>query len=296
MIENPSVKLNVSRSPHLQIEASDEDRQKILKTLTNFVLNSDLLDESFQLDRLPFHFLLDASIPEHVGLGSGTQLALAIGRSLQLLRDDSSKDMRDLARQVGRGLRSGIGLHGFALGGFLIDAGKVSDSLPASLKTRMDFPPAWRFVLIRPVCTQGLSGKQEWNSFQTANSIPLEEWNRLYTLLTQNMIESLSEQDFPYFSDSLFQYNLKIGSYFAPFQSGEVVHPQMKDLFETIQETGIRGVGQSSWGPTLFALCDSQCMAELLINELKQWAGFSERFHLEIAKPLNHGATIHCES
>ena len=62
---------------------------------------------------------------EHVGLGVGTQLCLAVARAVLLagrrVTDSRSSSSRDWTR---RGLRSGIGLHGFEHGGLIVDGGR----------------------------------------------------------------------------------------------------------------------------------------------------------------------------
>ncbi len=61
-------------------------------------------------------------IPQHVGLGSGTQLALAIGLGLAMVCGIDA-NVWDVASAMGRGRRSGIGTAAFQTGGFVVDAG-----------------------------------------------------------------------------------------------------------------------------------------------------------------------------
>src|SRR5262249_26242564 len=49
--------------------------------------------------------------PPHSGLGAGTQLALAISRAVAMVSGAGPMDAASLAALVGRGLRSGIGIH-----------------------------------------------------------------------------------------------------------------------------------------------------------------------------------------
>ncbi|MFN9342027.1 MAG: hypothetical protein ACK6DB_05460, partial [Planctomycetota bacterium] len=74
--------------------------------------------------------------PEHVGLGSGTQLALAVGVGLQLfLHTESDRvthlvnrvtefDILDVATKLDRAGRTVIGTRGFQLGGMVVDWGR----------------------------------------------------------------------------------------------------------------------------------------------------------------------------
>src|SRR5262245_5116725 len=61
--------------------------------------------------------------PEHVGLGVGTQLALAVARGVAALRGLDGLSAEQLAARVGRGGRSAVGGHGFARGGVPLDGG-----------------------------------------------------------------------------------------------------------------------------------------------------------------------------
>ena len=96
--------------------------------------------------REPLHLHLNHVIPAHAGLGSGTQLALAVGRAFAALVDAPLASM-EIARITGRGLRSGVGIAGFDAGGLLLDGGPRADGGPAPLLSRLALPAQWRVVL-----------------------------------------------------------------------------------------------------------------------------------------------------
>src|SRR3954469_10658191 len=73
------------------------------------------------------HLVIQRAIPSHSGLGSGTQLALAVGRALSELYRVSAGVM-ELARATGRGRRSAIGTWAFELGGFIVEGGRRPES------------------------------------------------------------------------------------------------------------------------------------------------------------------------
>src|SRR5262249_16740142 len=60
----------------------------------------------------PHRLVIVKAPPEHAGLGSGTQLGLAVGRALAAAHG-LDIDAIELARRVGRGKRSALGIHGF---------------------------------------------------------------------------------------------------------------------------------------------------------------------------------------
>ena len=63
------------------------------------------------------------TFPSHAGLGSGTQLALAVARALAEVHRVPT-DARGLARSVGRAPRSAIGTWTFAGGGLVLEGGR----------------------------------------------------------------------------------------------------------------------------------------------------------------------------
>src|SRR5262249_40847438 len=107
--------------------------------------------------------------PQHVGLGVGTQLGLAVGTAVAALLG-RSPDTEGIARILGRGRRSGIGLHGFHRGGFLVDGGKGPTGDLAPVVFRHDFPADWRILLVTPNLGPGLSGPPETAAFARLGS------------------------------------------------------------------------------------------------------------------------------
>src|SRR5213076_1599219 len=98
----------------------------------------------------PCRIHISASIPEHAGLGSGTQVALSIAAGLSALCGLPSQTPQELALSVSRGLRSAVGTYGFVFGGLIVEQGKLSDEPISPLDCRIDLPDDWRFVLLRP--------------------------------------------------------------------------------------------------------------------------------------------------
>ncbi len=117
-------------------------------------------------DLPPQHLIIEEAPAEHIGLGVGTQLGLAVGRALALAWG-YDLDASDLARRVGRGLRSALGVYGFAHGGFLVESGKRcgQEETLAPLAIRRSFPSEWRVVLVTPHEAPGLHGAAEREAF-----------------------------------------------------------------------------------------------------------------------------------
>ena len=87
------------------------------------------------------------AVPAHAGLGSGTQLALAVAsglRTLHRLPEDIHGDMAALQR----GARSGIGIGAFGGGGLVVDGGRGAQTKVPPIVARSFFPEHWRVIVL----------------------------------------------------------------------------------------------------------------------------------------------------
>ncbi len=237
------------------------------------------------------------SAPEHVGLGTGTQLALAIGQGLARLWG-LSPGLETLARLTGRGLRSGLGAYGFQRGGFLVEAGKVGvpplggflhpeDRLKAELQPgetlsplaiRLDFPEAWRVLLLVPHGQQGLHGSQERQVFARLLGGEQEGETSLNTdalcrLVLLGMVPALQALDADAFGEALYDFDQRVGEAFAAVQGGTYSSPWTARWVDWLRREGVRGAGQSSWGPTVFGVTADPERADRLAQRLAEQAG-----------------------
>jgi beta-ribofuranosylaminobenzene 5'-phosphate synthase len=107
------------------------------------------------------HLRVVEAIPPHVGLGSGTKLALAVAQALAAVHG-RTVDAPALAQAAGRAARSAVGTWTFALGGLVVEGGVRADADgPAPLLMRHAVPDEWRIVLVVPEAEPGLSGVAE---------------------------------------------------------------------------------------------------------------------------------------
>ena len=111
------------------------------------------------------HLRVVEAIPQHVGLGSGTKLALAVAQALATL-EGRDVDAPGLAEAAGRAARSAVGMWTFALGGLVVEGGhRPGVERPAPLLARHPMPAEWRAVLVVPAAAPGLSGAAEEHAF-----------------------------------------------------------------------------------------------------------------------------------
>ena len=107
----------------------------------------------------------------------------------------------------------------------------------------------------------------------------------------ERLVPAAATADFSAFAVSLYRYGYVAGQLFAARQGGPYHGPILTDLVEQIRGWGYAGVGQSSWGPTLFVATASDAEATALVARLRE-QDFSPRLHLDIAPPCNQGARI----
>ncbi len=233
------------------------------------------------------------SIPRHVGLGSTTQLLLALGAAASRLYE-RHLSIRRIALLLGRGTVSGIGVAGFEAGGFIIDSGRrlAGGKLrhPRSVHEiprvtlRVWFPEDWRFIVLIERGKRGLRESEE--SMLLTPKSPLPEFNRALRLLVfRVMLPSLIRRDVRGFGSALTRLQQLVGRYFSPYQDGVFVS---QEAVEALGEAGCYGVGQSSWGPATYGLATLDSLAKIL-GRLRDLIDLGN-YIVVVAKARNRGA------
>jgi beta-ribofuranosylaminobenzene 5'-phosphate synthase len=211
---------------------------------------------------------LRSCYPSHTGLGSGSQLALATAKAVCGLYD-REMTVRELAQLTGRGGTSGIGTAAFGTGGFIIDGGhrfgkgaektgfapsSASKGIrPAAVTVRHDFPDDWQVLLAIPDVQKGASGGREADIFRTCCPVPLEEVRALTHEVLVRMLPGLAEHDLDLFGSAVNNIqNLGFKKVEHSLQPKEIA-----GLLEAMRQAGAAGAGMSSFGPALFAFCDT---------------------------------------
>ncbi len=239
-------------------------------------------------ERPPCRFVVEECPPEHVGLGTGTQLALAVGRCLAALWG-LEVPAGELARHAGRGLRSALGVHGFDRGGFLVEAGRSASGTLGPLVARVPFPPDWRVVLARPAGAVGVHGSAERAALERLTA-PAASADALSRLALLGMLPALAEGDLDAFGEALFDFNARAGEAFAPFQAGAYASPAAAGLVAWLRARGVRGVGQTSWGPTVCAVVAGEAEAQALARDVRAELGGAGE--VLVTGPANRGAVL----
>lgn len=230
---------------------------------------------------------IQQDIPLHSGLGTGTQLTLALAAGCRVLSGQGiSRDITGIARQFGRSRRSAIGTMGFASGGFLVDYGRTEDRVE-----RLTFPECWRFVLIRPRQFAGLSGETEETFFGDRKPLDREMLAKLVHQIENNILPAIESQNFSQFTTALQIYGDLAGADFAEEQGGLFSSPVIRTVLENLKPITEFTAVQSSWGPTVCLPAESETEAEQLVSHLRSIVD-ENSVDLLITTARNQGASI----
>jgi beta-RFAP synthase len=162
------------------------------------------------------------------------------------------------ARAVGRGRRSAIGTWTFALGGFIVEGGRRPGSPQlAPLLARYELPESWRCVVAVPDGGPGLSGEAEAAAFDQLPAPAEREVERVAHLVLMQLLPALVEGELESFGAALTDVQRLTGAWFAPQQGGVFAPGPSALLVRRMAEWGAAGVGQSSWGPSVYGLAGS---------------------------------------
>lgn len=265
-LSSPKQVVTASMSGCLQVSGESNARSSIIA--------QQLLEKLGIKTSVRLH--IEQHIPEHAGLGSGTQLALAIGSAIGQLYQLNLTTTK-IAELTGRGARSGIGIAAFDYGGLLIDGGRVSNLTTVAnhskkvppLLARYDFPDHWCILLILDHHQVGVHGADERQAF---NQLPEFSENLAAHLCRHVLMQAmpaLIEQDLSAFGQAIQTLQSHVGDYFSLAQGGRYASRKVTSVLDYLQTQGVACFGQSSWGPTGFAVFENRLAAEKQMQQLK---------------------------
>ena len=280
-LEQPSTRILLRRA--VNTNASGPDCERALRYAQTLLDGYDLTDG--------VEIVVEDTIPAHAGLGSGTQLALAVGSGIARLFA-LPLDTRAIGERLARGARSGIGIGAFAQGGFLVDGGRGNKPQAPPIIARLPMPKAWRILLIFDHQQQGMHGQAEQQAFTQLSGSSEADANQLARLLMMQALPALAEADIDNFGQAITCIQQRVGNHFAAAQGGRFSSPIVANVLSWLTQQGVAGVGQSSWGPTGFALCADQATAQqLLIEAQHRWHDHTQ-LEFYLAAPRNQPAHI----
>lgn len=259
-LDEPSVVLEAERSENLIVVGESEDAERARAA-------AQAVRERLSLGGA--RLSIRGGYKLHVGLGGGTQLGIAAGKAVSELYSRSAT-AREIASIINRGGTSGIGTAAFDMGGFIIDGGhsfgpgkEKADFRPSSASkgvrpppvvARHDFPSDWKIILAIPDIPKGAHGKREVDIFREYCPVPLSDVHELCYQVMVRMMPSLVEADLDEFGAAINRVQ-ELG-----FKKVEVMlqHPLVRTLMNEMREAGAACAGLSSFGPTVYAIADTQ--------------------------------------
>ena len=235
---------------------------------------------------------IEGEAPAHQGLGAGSQLALAVSVAVCRLHGIHAAP-RQIAELLDRGAQSGIGVAVFEQGGFVVDGGRGTTSAPPPLVSRMAFPAHWRVILVLDSAPRTLPVLTEQDLMRKLPPFPPALADRLCRELLMRALPAVAEEDFENFARAIGEIQRCVGDYFAPLQGGRFTSPQVAAVLERFEAMGATCVGQSAWGPTGFAIVDSETFAHILVRDAREvFGGHLGACQMHIMTARNEGARV----
>jgi len=212
---------------------------------------------------------IERALPRHAGLGSGTQLALAVARAIAELHG-LPKETAALARAVGRAQRSAVGTWTFDGGGLVVEGGRRADTNGVGpLIARITFPSSWRCVVAVPRQPPAISGKDEAAALAALPRPPERDVEQVAHLVVMALLPALADGDLAGFGRALTTIQTITGRWFAPVQGGTFARGPSEELVRRMAEHGAPGVGQSSWGPAVYGIVDGENAGVRLADDIR---------------------------
>ncbi|MCX8172913.1 MAG: beta-ribofuranosylaminobenzene 5'-phosphate synthase [Archaeoglobaceae archaeon] len=276
--------------PFVEIEAFESDEVLVkgrAQNLDRFLSTAKKLKDYFGKG---IEIIVKSDYQSHVGLGSGTQIALAIGKAFSMLYNPKLT-VREIAEIVGRGGTSGIGVAVFEFGGFIVDGGhsikEKKDFLPSSaskarppkIVSRLEFPH-WNVIVLIPKL-KGAYGSSEVDFFKKSCPIPLEDVREICHLVLMKMLPAVAEEDLESFLEAVKRIQ-NLGFKKAEIERYGKIIREFLNLFPA---------GMSSTGPSVFTVVDGnpKPLAKEMVSYFKEFELECEEI---ITKGRNRGAEV----
>ena len=281
----PTLLLEARAAPAGTLDAEGDDAARVAEFARRFL--------AFHALRGGARFVVRRAIPPHSGLGSGTQLALAVARALAELYGVDASDPARLARAVARARRSAIGTWAFARGGFILEGGRRRDrDAPAPLLARIPFPASWRCVVAVPRAKPGVSDEAENAAFASLPPPGHGEAEHVAHVVLMALLPALAEGDLTTFGEALSEVQRVNGRWFSTAQGGVFAPGPSEELVRRMGEWGAAGVGQSSWGPAVYGIVNGQEAGESLAEHVRALLAAGDGGEVYAGPFANDGAQV----
>ena len=284
MVQQPCIRIRVQLADQFQAVGPESDRA--------IAFAKTFLQESQVQTQVKGVRIEVLDIPRaHTGLGTGTQLGMAVARGMAELTGQGNLGVNELAHLVKRGQRSAIGAHGFFHGGLIVEGGKRRPGSLSPMLVQQPFPQDWRVLLMAAKSLVGLDGSLERQAFAKMPPVPRQVTAELCRLVMLGLLPAVIERDLDTFGKSLHELQQRVGACFKSSQGGIYAAPLLDDIVRFIRSHGAQGVGQSSWGPTLYAIVENDAAAESLAGAVRDAFDLDDEEVL-VTRPDNQGCRV----
>jgi beta-ribofuranosylaminobenzene 5'-phosphate synthase len=284
-IDQPKLEVTAEISESLSVVCQHGDEKRLSNIAREYLKHYGLPGVKIELVQ---------PLPSHSGLGSGTSLSLALGFAITMVYG-LHPSINELAVITDReGSRSGIGVAAFEQGGVLVDGGKRVDcpiddhklQVPPLL-VRIPFPEDWAIILALP-SSKRMFGRKEEKAFQSLSPMDQEVSGTVCRLLLMKLLPAVIEKNLESFGQAVEAIQGCVGSYFKPVQGGLFASAEASRIAEYMRSEGAVGVGQSSWGPTIYGFARKENHSDLL-ERVRKYVG--EHGRVWETSGRNHGAS-----
>jgi predicted sugar kinase len=134
-----------------------------------------------------------------------------------------------------------------------------------------------------------VTGGYETSLLEQLGEIPNSKRERMFNLAKGLEMLTATATHFYAFTDSLQQYLDAAGELFAAGQGGLYNGEAVTQAVGLAKQSGLRAVGQSSWGPTVFGFAGDLSAAQQIAHRLQVMRP-NERWQIRICTPARQGA------
>ena len=273
-VESPAVEVSSTESVVQEVAAEREHAEVVSNALRLMGLGSVPLRVEVRAPRL------------HVGLGTTTQLMLATCTAVLRLIGREHDPVR-IARTTGRGKRSWVGIGAFTRGGFVVDLGRRVDGWEHDL-IALPFPEGWGVVLCVPRDARGPDELQEGPALEGFRLDP-QQVKELRSAAIGKVVPGLLGRDFREFCGGVEEVQRIVGDAFSHVQGGRFGAHSLKAV-DALASAGASGIGQSSWGPTVYGFFPSTEEASRRSGQIQEELG--EGWSVVVTRGRNRGAEV----
>ena len=108
-------------------------------------------------------------------------------------------------------------------------------------------------------------------------------------------LPALVEANCEMFGATISEIQMLVGDHFAPLQGGRYCSQGVAQALARLLDLGATGIGQSSWGPTGFALFANETQAYQALRQVRDQSLHDPGLSFRVCRARNHKAEVRLE-